>query len=115
MIELDTSKEHFNRLSPAETERLALLLEELGEVQQVIGKILRYGYNSVHPNGGPNNRDLLAIELGDVKAALVLMEYSEDLCSNLIHESMYSKLHKINKYLHHNLYSCPCARKSSLL
>lgn len=36
--------EPFNDLSNAELERLALLLEELGEAQQVIGKILRHGY-----------------------------------------------------------------------
>lgn len=33
--------DHFNGLTPAEAERLALLLEELGEAQQAIGKILR--------------------------------------------------------------------------
>jgi hypothetical protein len=37
---------NFNGLAPAETERLALLLEELGEAQQAIGKILRHGYES---------------------------------------------------------------------
>ena len=40
---------HFNQLTPAEAERLALLLEELGEAQQAIGKILRHGYASTHP------------------------------------------------------------------
>ena len=36
----------FNKLSAAEAERLALLLEELGEAQQAIGKILRHGYEN---------------------------------------------------------------------
>lgn len=39
--------EHFNQLSPAEAERLALLSEELGEAQQAIGKILRHGQPSM--------------------------------------------------------------------
>jgi hypothetical protein len=62
---------HFNGLSPAEAERLALLLEELGEAQQVIGKILRHGYESHHPeNPDDSNRALLEGELGDVMAAI---------------------------------------------
>jgi hypothetical protein len=36
----------FNQLTDAEAERLALLAEECGEVVQVIGKILRHGYES---------------------------------------------------------------------
>ena len=63
----------FNGLTASEAERLFLLLEELGEVQQVIGKILRHGYESHHPNGGPNNRTLLEMELEDVLAALHLL------------------------------------------
>lgn len=41
--------QHFNGLTPAEAERLALLSEELGEAQQAIGKILRHGYDSSNP------------------------------------------------------------------
>ena len=41
-------------LTLSRLERLALLLEELGEAQQVIGKILRHGYDSRHPDGGPS-------------------------------------------------------------
>ena len=33
----------FNGLTPAEAERLALLMEECGEVVQIIGKVLRHG------------------------------------------------------------------------
>ncbi len=39
----------FNGLTDAQAERLALLLEELGEAQQAIGKILRHGYESMSP------------------------------------------------------------------
>ena len=35
---------NFNQLTPAETERLAILAEECGEVIQAVGKILRHGY-----------------------------------------------------------------------
>lgn len=39
-----------NNLSDAELERLAYLAEECGEVQQIIGKIIRHGYESYSPN-----------------------------------------------------------------
>lgn len=58
--------QHFNKLTPAEAERLAMLAEECGEVIQIVGKILRHGYDNRHPDGGPTNRDLLDVELLDV-------------------------------------------------
>ncbi len=58
--------EHFNQLSPSEAERLAMLAEGCGEVVQAIGKILRHGYESTHPDGGPTNRATLERECGDV-------------------------------------------------
>ncbi len=62
-----------NGLTPAQAERLAMLAEECGEVVQVIGKILRHGYDSRHPNGGPTNKELLAAELRDVDAVVRAM------------------------------------------
>jgi len=60
---------HFNRLTPAEAERLAMLAEECGEVIQVIGKILRHGYDSYHPaDPSTTNRQLLGRELTDLLA-----------------------------------------------
>lgn len=58
-----------NGLSPAQAERLAMLAEECGEVIQIIGKILRHGYASYHPDRRhTSNRELLAYELADVFA-----------------------------------------------
>lgn len=74
---------HFNNLTPAEAERLAMLAEECGEVIQVVGKILRHGYESYHPNdlfnghpkpGAENNRDLLANEVCDLLAVVQMMD-----------------------------------------
>lgn len=58
--------EHFNRLTPAQAERLAMLAEECGEVIQIVGKILRHGYDSTHPDGGPTNAELLSKEVCDI-------------------------------------------------
>lgn len=61
--------DHFNNLSPAQAERLAMLAEECGEVIQIVGKILRHGYDSHHP-ASPHvtNRELLGDELTDLMA-----------------------------------------------
>ena len=61
--------DHFNDLTPAEAERLAMLAEECGEVIRIVGKILRHGYASFHP-ADPNvsNRELLGRELTDLYA-----------------------------------------------
>ena len=57
---------HFNQLTPAQAERLAMLAEECGEVIQIIGKILRHGYDSHHPDRPHiTNRELLQRELTD--------------------------------------------------
>lgn len=48
------SQTHFNGLSPAEAERLAILAEECSEVVQKVCKTLRNGYESTHPDGGPH-------------------------------------------------------------
>lgn len=67
---------HFNALSPAQAERLAILMEECGEVVQIIGKILRHGFESVSPYGhsSETNREALIRELFDVKAAAMLVD-----------------------------------------
>lgn len=94
---------HFNNLTPAEAERLALLLEELGEVQQVIGKILRHGYASAHPNSPDvTNRELLQNEIGDVCAAFQIMDDAGDIEEFEISRRKLDKLGRVGKWLHHN-------------
>lgn len=72
---------HFNKLSPAEAERLAWLAEECAEVIQAIGKILRHGYESYDPSDlkHKGNRADLERELNDVLAAIGLMEKKGDI------------------------------------
>lgn len=55
---------HFNKLTPAEAERLAMLAEECAEVIHVVGKILRHGYESVY--NGLDNRTRLRDEVLDL-------------------------------------------------
>ena len=97
-------KKHFNGLTPAEAERLALLLEELGETSQVIGKILRHGYESYSPLDPKRetNRQMLVRELGDVLAAVQLMRSACDVTKLGLDRAKEDKLTRVGKYLHHN-------------
>ena len=89
-------QDHFNGLTPAEAERLAMLAEEAAEVIQAVGKILRHGYASYHPDdltpvadggkitrmprmGALDNRALLMNELADFNSVQLLMEGSGDV------------------------------------
>ncbi len=93
---------HFNQLTPAEAERVALLLEECGEVVQICGKILRHGFDSCNPYGdGSDNRHLLQKELGDVVAAKHLMNMAGDIADSTVEGYGVLKLKKVGKYLHH--------------
>lgn len=70
---------HYNCLTPAEAERLAMLAEEAGEVIQVIGKVLRHGYESWHPDSPEvSNRDLLAKEVADFETIAMKMKIAHD-------------------------------------
>jgi hypothetical protein len=91
----------YNNLTDSESERLAWLLEELGEVQQIIGKILRHGYDSTWPPGqSPTNRDYLHKEIRDAMFVLELMYMNNDLDVNTITEGLKEKSYS-NCYLHH--------------
>lgn len=92
----------FNGLTPAQEERLHLLVEECGEVIQAACKVLRHGWESCHPDGGPNNRALLERELGDLHAAEELMVCRADLNSDLIARAREDKHEKVEQYLHYN-------------
>lgn len=94
--------DNFNELTNGEAERLALLLEELGEAQQAIGKILRHGYDSCHPDGGPDNRERLESELGDVQHAIRRLCSNAELNQENINTAEIVKAEKVLRYLHHN-------------
>jgi len=95
---------HFNELTPAEAERLAILLEEMGEAQQVVGKILRHGYDSQNPRDGANgrpNRFLLEEELGDVLWSIRALMKAKDTSMEVIEHRCAQKDKRIIPYLHH--------------
>ncbi|MNY48020.1 hypothetical protein D3C86_1833250 [compost metagenome] len=73
-----------------------------GEVIQAVGKILRHGYDSCHPETGVSNADALRREVIDVFAVLNLMDFASDpgaggTTDQELQESIDRKL----KYCHH--------------
>jgi len=86
----------------ARLERLYLLLEELGECQQAIGKVLRHGYDEYHPDRPTNNRQDLERELGDVLCAIGLLCNSGDLDAQKIDDARIAKSVSMYRYLHYN-------------
>lgn len=94
--------ENANGLSSGETERLAILVEELGESVKAIGKILRHGYESHSPdNPKDTNRRDLEMELADVDAAKTMMYAAKDISQMKVKRYCRKKLAKPNRYLHH--------------
>jgi NTP pyrophosphatase (non-canonical NTP hydrolase) len=97
--------ERFNKLTPAEDERLSILAEECSEVIKTVMKIKRHGYESVDPTGVEigTNRDQLQTELGDVEAILDFMICKDDVSMMHIEEANAAKTKKLlaGKYLHH--------------
>lgn len=99
--------QHFNKLSPAEAERLAMLAEECGEVIQAVGKILRHGYESFHPNdlfnghpkpGAENNRDRLTHELADLLAVVEMMDADHAIIDAKARDAAFARK---MRYAHH--------------
>lgn len=93
-----------NNLSDAQLERLAILSEELGEAQQMVGKILRHGWISFSPfdEDKTPNQMLLTKELGDILYAIKLLESNGELLFTDIEQFAISKQERIKPYLHHN-------------
>lgn len=94
----------FSKLKPAEIERLAMLAEEAGEISQAVGKILRHGYESFHPeNPAVTNRALLENEIADLHAVQLMMEERGDIedlspqASDAVGHAMEKKL----RFVHH--------------
>lgn len=90
-----------NNLTKAEKERLYLLIEEMGEVQQLIGKIFRHGYESRWPRNGSTNREKLEQEIADICVIIEMLLQNEDLDSNGVAIKMDLKELKMKARLHH--------------
>lgn len=96
----------FNKLSPAELERLAILAEEASEVIKVVNKIIRHGWDSTHPDptrySGQNNRQRLENEIGDLQCILVRMMDDKDISLGEVFRHRDAKRKSAHLWMHHN-------------
>ena len=94
--------EHYNNLSEAELERVALLFEECSEVVQICGKIMRHGFESFNPYDVlcTTNRQLLEKEVGDVLSSIARMT-DKDISGLAIDTWKVAKDNNVKPYLHH--------------
>lgn len=88
-------------LTPAELEALALLAEECAESIAIIGKAIRHGLSSCHPDSGASNRVEIARELGHVSAAIEIACQLGVLYRSDVREGVDEKWKKGGRYLHH--------------
>lgn len=96
--------EIFNKLTPDQSERLAMLAEEAGEIVQAVTKILRHGYASQHPaflDTDKSNRKDLEREIGDLWGIVVQMSNRGDISTSRIREFADEKWLNALKYTHH--------------
>lgn len=90
----------YNQLTPAQAERLAMLAEECGEVIQIVGKILRHGYSSAHPDRPHvSNRELLGRELTDLYAVASSL-CRDNVPEGSLHDQDEAWVNKL-RYAHH--------------
>ncbi len=92
----------FNQLTPAQSERFALLAEGMGAAIQTIGKILLHGYeHEPSQEYDSTNREFLEHHLGNVKHAIDLLCNSNDINGDRIQEQSDRQARTIKVFLHH--------------
>lgn len=92
---------NFNQLTDAETERLALLIEECGEVAQAAGKILRHGWQVQYNGVKYDNRQQLLQELGDLHVILGLLLDAKDISAVKWFLASEKKRKELRNWTHH--------------
>lgn len=94
---------NFNQLTPAQTERLAILAEECGEVIQMVGKILRHGFEGHSPYDSlkTTNRTLLMREIGNIDSAVQMLSDAGEVKLEQIDMEAAAKFANVKKYTHH--------------
>jgi len=91
--------EPFNELTPAEAERLAMLMDAASDVIKIASKTLLHGYESHHPaNPSITNRMLLSREVTDLCATVEMMDRDFD---GTVCQDTASVIERKLRYAHH--------------
>ena len=101
------AKEIGKPVTQEEAERLHILAEESAEIIQIVGKILRFGYESSNPLKAVgkiparSNRSLLEMELGHHLQIKTMMLQAGDMRAHNIILAAELKHHDIGHWLRH--------------
>jgi hypothetical protein len=96
-------------MTPARREALEHVTEECGEIVQACMKAARHGFDSVNPEEpGATNLEAIADEIGDLLAAIDILEYNldwrrpgTDWFRGRIRSARVAKLRHVSAYMHH--------------
>lgn len=80
------------------THLLACLGEECGEVQQIVGKSLRFGLYNLHPKEKELNVAMLQKEVHDILAVYMMICEEEGLDPAINREAIAVKKARVNRY-----------------
>lgn len=101
-MEKRTAPSGYEINSPEQYERISIIIEEIGEVLQVLGKIQKHGFKASFEGIDYDNKADLEIELGHVLFAISLMIAEGDIDFENISVSQEMKSKNIWKYLNFN-------------
>jgi hypothetical protein len=88
-----------NPPSEREREALTILQEECSEVIKEVSKILRFGWDSHHPNDpSTTNRNLLEEEVGQLSRMIRFMKENDYLDNGNMARASEKKVEKLKKY-----------------
>lgn len=79
-------------------EILCITQEECAEVSQSVSKIFRFGWDSVHPKTGVNNKEHLEEEIGDLLAMVDIMVEKCIISDSKLNEARKAKREKLKEW-----------------
>lgn len=79
-------------------EILCITQEECAEVSQSVSKIFRFGWDSVHPKTGINNKEHLEEEIGDLLAMVDIMVEKCIISDSKLNEARKAKREKLKTW-----------------
>ena len=79
-------------------EILCITQEECAEASQAISKIFRFGWNSVHPKTGVNNKEHLEEEIGDLLCMVDILVEKCIISDSKVNEARKAKREKLKRW-----------------
>lgn len=79
-------------------EILCITQEECSEVSQSVSKIFRFGWESVHPKTGVNNKEHLEEEIGDLLCMIDILTEKCIISDSKVNEARKAKREKLKQW-----------------